>query len=312
MAKALLKEALAFEFDTDAGQKLEMFGELLSWEDEIQTGLVEHRVLRKNGARHQNMGLPPRRYQFQCVITGSDVQTRYQFIADAITESPFGFLIHPRFGHRPAVCDSISAKEVPGDGINTIYFTIKFSDDELRLPPVVSAPAAVAGAVDSAAQLLTSALALPAVPAAALQAARAYQQFAIRMQVAVTDVALGAVPVPELAFKLGDLRAATALIDVTAPDVGLYSLRAAAHLAYARALAAYNAVLAGRPPILEYPVRSPTSVALLAARLYGGRFARAMATEIKQFNRIRDPLRIPASTVLLLSDPRVVTRNAGG
>lgn len=310
MAKPLLKDALSFEFDTDAGRKLSMFGELISWDDEVSTGIVEHRVLRRNGARHQNMGIPPRRFQFQCALTGANVHARYQFICDAITENPFGFLIHPRFGHRAAVCEGISAKEAPGDGIDVIYFTIRFVEDELRLPPVVSASTAASAAVDSAAALVAQVGALPAVPAAAAPAALSVQAAAVRFQVAAGDVAIGAVPVPEVATLLRDLRAAVADVDASAAAVEFYSLRALAHLSYSRALAAYNALLAGRPPIVEYSVDSPISVARLAARLYGGRFARGMAAEIKQFNRIFDPLRVPAGTVLLLSDPQVVRKNA--
>lgn len=309
MPKPLLKDALSFEFDTDSGRKLELFGELLGWDDEISTGLVVHRILRRNGARHQNMGVPPREYQFQCVITGADVHRRYQYLCDAITENPFGFLVHPRFGHRAAVCRSISAREVPGDGIDTIFYTIRFADDELRLPPVVSAPAAASASVDSAAQLVTLAGSLPSMPAAAISAALDLQAAAVRLQVSIGEVAIAAMAVPEVAFKLRDLRGAALAVDAAAAAVEAYPLRAAAHLSYARGLAAYNALLAGRPPIIEYRIESPVSVTVLAARLYGGRYARGMAAEMKQFNRIGDPLRLSAGTVLLISDPLVVRKN---
>lgn len=309
MAKQLLKDALAFEFVTNTGRRLALFGEVTSWDDEIQTGLVEHRLLRRNGARHQNMGLPARKYQFQCVLTGADVHKRYQFLADAISEDPFGSLSHPRFGHRAAVCDGISAKEVPGDGIDTILYGIRFSDDDLRGPPMVSPSAAASASADGAANLVTLAQTMPGVSPAVQSRALSVQALAVRLQVAVTDVGLGAVAVPEVAVQLRDLRAAVAAIDAGATDVGLYALRAAAHLSYARGLAAYNALLQGRPAMIEYRVESPTSVALLAARLYGGRFARALALEIKQFNLVPDPLRLPSGTVLLLSDPEAVRKN---
>lgn len=309
MARRLLKDALAFEFNTNSGRRLALFGELTGWDDELQTGLVEHRLLRRNGARHQNMGLPPRKYQFQCVITGADVHKRYQFLTDAISEDPFGSLTHPRFDHRAAVCDGVSAKEVPGDGIDTILYTIRFTDDELREPPMVSPSAAASASADGAAQLVTMSQTMPGVSPAVKARALSLQTLATKLQVAVGDVSLGAVSVPEVAVQLRDLRAAVAAIDAGAPDVGFYALRAAAHLSYARGLAAYNALLQGRPAMIEYRVESPTSVALLAARLYGGRFARALALEIKQFNRLADPLRLPSGTVLLLSDPQAVRKN---
>jgi hypothetical protein len=65
-------------------------------------------------------------------------------------------------------------------------------------------------------------------------------------------------------------------------------------------------VRTGLPAVLSYRVPGQTSIAALAARLYGGRFARAQAETIQLLNRIPRPYDVAPGTMLLLYDPRSV------
>lgn len=303
MAPPLLKDAEAFEFLTELGERLELFGELLSWQDEIQTGVVEHRLVKRNGALHQHVGTPPRRFIFSCLLLGPDVRTRYNQIVDAVRLSPFGSLIHVRFGFTAAVCEGISSKETPGEAIDTIPFTIKFVEDELRELPAPSPAASVTAAWESALQLV----ALVASYKASAQ--RLAQDVATKVSAfaeAVAQLSAGAGTVPELLEGLRAVRTATEATAALSADVAQYPIRASSALVFARTLEAFNAVRAGLPSVLSYRVPGRTSVAALAARLYGGRFARAQAEIIQTLNRIQRPYDLSAGTVLLLYDPRTV------
>ena len=73
-----------FQFLTSNGQTLNLLGEALSYTDEIGTGVVEHQILKRNGALHQLAGTPPKKFVFQCCMRGADVQARYQRLVYAI------------------------------------------------------------------------------------------------------------------------------------------------------------------------------------------------------------------------------------
>lgn len=66
----------SFDFTTTNGDRLDLVGSLTSHSDEIQTGAIEKRIVRRDGALHQFVGAPPRQYSFSCVITGRDAQCR--------------------------------------------------------------------------------------------------------------------------------------------------------------------------------------------------------------------------------------------
>jgi len=82
MPTAILRNAEAFDFTTIDGERLELFGEMLSWSDEVKTGVVEKQVVRRAGALHQKMGAPPRKFSAKCVIIGGDVTARYRRLGE--------------------------------------------------------------------------------------------------------------------------------------------------------------------------------------------------------------------------------------
>jgi prophage DNA circulation protein len=155
MATPILKKnAEAFDFTTIDGERLEMFGEMLSWSDEVKTGLVEKQVVRRQGALHQKMGAPPRKFGAKCVIMGQNVTARYRRLCDVVQAQPEGRVTHPRWGNFRAVVESVSASETPSENTNLIEVSINFAETGLHDPPK---PAPSAKAQTAAAYAQTSA-----------------------------------------------------------------------------------------------------------------------------------------------------------
>lgn len=302
MASDAPSKAESCEFTTDAGRKLELMGVLESWDDELPTGMAEHLILKRAGALHQDQGRPPRKFAFKVTLLGADCRARYNEIAAAIDEQPSGQLVHPRLGIMPAVCDGITAQESPGNELDAIALTLRFKEDGLRGPLTPSPTGSAQAAADAAAQTVTAAATAP--PAVQAQAAR-FQDAVGHVQQVAADVQGGGRTVLDLNAAVVALRAS---LDGLSPRIEHYRVRATATIAYGHALDAYNAVIAGRPPIVPYRVPGRMSVARLAASLYPGKFARAQAAEILALNAIPVPYNLEPGTVVLLSDPGAVIR----
>lgn len=297
----------AFEFiTTTALRRLEFVGSLVDWDDEINPGIIEHQILKRDGAIHQNQGAPPERFTFRCVYLGADSGDRYKATAAALVEDPFGKLIHPRWSTVSAVFQGMKAQEAPADGVGEINFTIRFSKTGLRTEARESA-----ASVSAAAMAKTESLGVGA-PASFVVLAAALRIAVVNM---VSQIA-AAVSIPqqiELQRTLGEVQARTEAAQREAARTGRYDLYANAAIIEAQCLRAYNAAASSRPAIITYAVEVDTSLARLCARLYGGRWARAMAEEIMQLNpgKILNPLRIAGGTVLLISNPEEIRRGRG-
>ena len=290
---------VAFDFTTTNGDRLDLVGSLTSHSDEIQTGAVEKRVVRRDGALHQFVGAPPRQYSFSCVITGRDAQQRYERLCAVIRFAPEGRLTHPRFGSIRAVCLSISAQETPGDALDTITVLLKFAEtglsDAPKPAPTAEAATAASQAQNCAAICATEAPAIAEVGAALQRASNGY---AVALQNA--EAGLGVLP---------DVDASLAVI--AQQQTSLQTLNAsfaaqrAATLTLASALRARNRFQAGRPPLVYFELPAAASLGALCQRLYGGRGLTEKA-QILRLNRITRPYSIPAGTRLLLTDPSYV------
>lgn len=308
MAQPVLKDAEAFEFLTAGGLRLELFGETVGWQDEIPTGIIEHRVVQRTGALHQDVGAPPRKFTFNCVVYGPSVQGRWRSIVGAIRGAPRGTLIHPRHGHLSAVCEGLSSKEDPGSAIDTIEFSIKFAETGLREPSEPSASASAQAASASAATMQGRAA---RYPVSVQQGAARVAGDVSRFVATVAAVSIKSASVFGLLGELRTLRASTDALLAALPNVGDAALRGEAALAYARCLAAYNAVRARLPPVVTYRVPSTVSLSALAARLYGGRYASEQIEILKQLNFLRAPHAIPTGTLLQIYSPDAVRGRLG-
>ena len=87
-------------------------------------------------------------------------------------------------------------------------------------------------------------------------------------------------------------------------DVSLTDARKQVYLAHAACVQLYNAVLAQKPPIIEYTVRSACPITVILVELYG-KDAMGKHDEVYLLNpNLRMPHWIPAGTVLKLTAPR--------
>lgn len=296
MATPVLTDAEHFDFTTLAGERLDLFGALLGWSDDIKTGVVEKLIVKRSGAIHQTVGAPPRRMDCQCSIIGPDVRARYNRIVDAIVAEPEGLLTHPRFGARRAVCESINSSESPGEAVDVINFTLHFSETGLRDPPkpAPSAQAATASTQGTAAAT-ASASSSAAIAAKGQEVAARSAGFLVAMQSA--EGGLGTLL--DVDASLSSLAISVADLDTLgAPKAA----RTAAMLALSYALKARNRFAEGRPPLIRYQIKSIASLGALCQSLYGSRGRDEKAT-ILRLNRIARPFALSTGTTLLLTDP---------
>ncbi len=298
MATAILKNAEAFDFTTIDGERLELYGELVSWSDDVKTGIVEKQVVRRAGALHQKMGAPPRKFGAKCVIMGQNVTARYRRLCDVVQAQPEGRVTHPRWGNFRAVVDGVSASETPSENTNLIEYSISFVETGLHDPPK---PAPSAKAQTAAAHAQTSASTSAASGGGVAVVGAALQNAAGGFLVAISQAESGLGTIGDVQASYAAMSAqAVALDALQAPK----EARRAAALSISSALQAQQRYLAGRPPLVIYTVPATTSLTALCQSLYGSRSNDARA-EILRNNRIIRPFRIPAGTVLLISDPSV-------
>lgn len=306
MPKPILADAENFLFTSSAKETLELYGALLSWSDEIETGVVEKLVVKRPGALHQRVGAPPKRYVFRCAIQGANVRTRYQRIVEVLLQQPEGQLAHPRFGPSlPVVCKTVGASESPGNSSDVIEFTLSFSDTSLG---DLSKPAPAASASKSAerTQAARDALKAQLLGASADQAADNLAARGAGFLQAMQNAEAGLGTLPDVDASLAALSTAVAAVDAT-PGV-LKTVRSTAALSLSAALQARNQFMAGRPPLVDYVVKEAVSLGVLMQRLYGGRGREEKALTLR-LNRIRRPFNVPTGTRLLLTDPRSVVLN---
>jgi len=289
----------AFDFTTTNGDRLDLIGSLTSYSDEIQTGAVEKRVVRRDGALHQFVGAPPRQYSFSCVIAGRDAQQRYERLCAVIRFAPEGRLTHPRFGSLRAVCLSISAQESPGDALDTITVLLKFAETGLSDPPK---PAPTAEAAAGASQAQNCAAICATESSAIAEVGAALQSASNGFAVAIQNAEAGLGVLPDVDASLAVIAQHQASLQTLGAS---FAAQRAATLAVASALRARSRFQAGRPPLIWFEVPASTSLGTLCQRLYGGRGLTEKA-QILRLNRIARPYSIPAGTRLLLTDPSYV------
>lgn len=296
MALTELYSAATYVPDGRSDLQIELFGTVEAWEDESQTGVVRHQVLRRAGALHQQPVIPPRAFVFRGVILGDNVRTRYVALSDTVRAYPFGLLVHPRFSSIPVAVLHVKSSENPGDAIDCIDYTLSCEETGLRDRPRPS-PSALAQQANSRGDGLVS-TAQRDFPAWLPQAQAA--QTAIQVFGAVLQQTIPAT-VTELQAGLGGIKRAVDAL-ATSPQ----PLRSQAIVAYGVAIDSYNRALAERPAVLDRPIAASIMLARFCADKYPGN-ARAMAEEIRKLNPFLPPV-IPAGYRLLYPDPQAVTR----
>lgn len=291
----MLIGAEAFEFTSLTGERLELWGQSLSWSDTIDTGVVQRPVLKRAGALHQKVGSGPLAHEFRCAISGSDCTARYRRVQTVVQAEPEGLFVHPRLGSFRAVCKGLQSSETPGEAQNLIEYSIKFEETGIHDPPQPSAEAAAQTAQSQAISLQTVAALEPA------EVQQAAQTVLARASGLLTAVNLAQRGLSDLPTVDASLAALVTSVELLSQQAGKDTRRAAA-LALSEALAARNRLAAGRPALIEYRCTSVISLGALSQQMYGSQ-GRALQAELLRLNRLERPFALPAGTLLLLPDP---------
>lgn len=292
--------------------RIDLAGQLVDFDSDHPTGLSEHRVNKQGGALHQDQGSPPQKFAFSCLQTqqlltaageARDLSTWYRELRTLLTqEDPFCLLVHPRLGSMQVVCEGLQSKEAPGEEIDAIRFTVRFAEDGLREPVAQS----MAGAAQTVAQKSTDLTTLAQSEPAATRAAVAQVTAAADSFVQVAALVAAGDSIQRLTLAARTLEQTVLAL----PADAAYAIRAQASQVSASAIDTVRAAQLGRPRLIPYLVPRTTSVAELATSLYGGRLSRAFGAEILLLNAIPVPYRVPALSILWLSDPAEAVKHA--
>lgn len=301
MPKPILQDADHFDFVSLAGERLDLWGSLVSWTSEGQSGAVEKLIVKRAGAIHQTgVGAPPRRLEYHCVLRGPTVRADRRRVEDVFLQQPEGDLTDPRLGRLHVVINSWVFNETPGDERDVVYLVVKASESGLKDPPK---PAAAALAQQTAAQGASVASQGASVGGVAAQSSLAFQSASAGFLLAMTNADTGAGTLLDVDANLTAL--SMQLDTLNALSGVTQDMRRAAALAFGAALQARNAFVAGRPPIITYTVSGHTTLSNLAQTLYPAARAAGERDLMARLNTIPRPYSIPAGTKLLLSDPAV-------
>lgn len=290
-----------FDFVSDRGVRLDLAnGKVLeSYSDEVKSGIVEHQVLGRQGAIHQQPATPPRKTTVQLALIGAQTTARWQQICDMVAGDSFGQFTHPRWGAYRAVLESATASAMPGEEGDAINATLVIVQTGLRDAGKPSPTAVAAAGTAQATQLAQRAPFEPSpVQLGSAALVSSYSAFAAQISSSTLDPG-------KIRSHLVAIRSAAETIRLGGASFGF---RLQSISVVAAALAAYNRALAGRPPIVSHTVAATMSLSAMCVQLYGGARASAMRAEIRRLNRISDTINVPSGAVLLLSDPVSIKR----
>jgi prophage DNA circulation protein len=286
---------------------IELHRYLVSFTDSRGPRVVTHEFPKLDGARLEVMGRRPHRTEWQITFTGPNWIKTLKQLVSAIDADPSGLLVHPIYGQMQVVCQGFDRASVNiPEATDTISIPLVFVEDT----PALDSTAAAQG-VGALQQNVTSAVAdfqTAAAPYNAPSTAAAVQAVATgAISYAATAASSAQGPIDaSLDSQLGAVALTTQAVIVAisidpagAGTAAIYDALAAAEVVYAACLDLADAVMAARPPIIEFVLPGPTSIAVLAAQRYGSD-AISRIDEILSLNVIPTPTAIPAGTKLIL------------
>ena len=289
----------AFELVTsETSTRLPFEGELLGWSDDSSQRVVEHLILNRPGAVHQDQGPQPDRYVFRCLLRDPGAGERRKQIAQRLSTEPFCTMIHPRLGRLPVVYNGLKVSEDMGTMINGLIIELSVTETGLRDEREESASGAARQAAVASAQAATLAAAYPAL--APLGTALDSETTAF------LGLVEGSTSQYDLATGLQRVRVASEALTLAAGvGVEFFRIVNSARMAYGYVLQSYQINGAALPPIVPKVVPQRMSLARYLRSLYGGG-AIEIEAEAMRINHIANPYAMPAGTELLLPDPQAI------
>lgn len=293
----VLSDSYKFQFNG-----LSLQGALISWNDTFGARYGKFEYLKRDGAAHEPLGSTAAQFSFQCVFSGENSSKDYRNLVNVLRKQPTGKLYHPVLGQIDAVWMGERATVNPSQAIDFIDFSLDFEEDQVDATfkdsegNQVKDPGKAAGEIEERKQQLSSSMekafgegdARPPTSNPSFAASYLYNQIILiakAAQATFSDVAdkfsqaallsaQSSFATPELKnllqsvhIKLQEFEAKLRATGRT--DAELFPSLDAARQTYASCVSLYNAVIAQKPPVVDYVVPGPLSLVQLSTRLYG-------------------------------------------
>lgn len=322
MARNRLAGSRIAEFlPDDGGAPIALHRYLGTIQDTLKPRLAVHEFLKVDGAEIEWMGNSPDTYRFTIAFvgadgailgTGSEWLDLYRALDARLKRSPKGLLTHPVFGSVRVACQGLDNTSIDvAQAVDSITIPISFISDEIDTRRTGEAPTvslrvsdiaeAVASLAEYAAPFASAATAIAALVSSATTLGEAA---AASSQDSTADEALDT--------KLGTVRdnCETAIAALEADPANedpadTYQAVSQCEIVHALCVEVVEAYRDSKPPLSEYTVPGDLDVLALASLLYGPD-AQARVEELLALNRIPNPYRIPAGTVLTISSPTLI------
>lgn len=309
----VLTDAKAFTF-SPGGVRLDLSGNLVSWNDKIGIRLAGHQYLKRDGAEQEPMGAEPGRFTMRLCFLGPKWASNYRALVAAIRKDPRGEMVHPVLGSLRVACEGIPDAVVdPGAERDSINFSLSFVEDSVDASSESAryeGPATKAAKVNNLATQVTAAIAQFATAIAAGETltgeAVAYAADAVAATTANTfnsgvDQQLASVSIA------ADEAIAAIIADPDALGAAGFPAISLVRQLLAACLDLEESTRSTRATVISYVVGADTNLAALAATLYG-KDALQHLDELLALNRIPSPHAVPAGTRLRVSAPTLTLR----
>ncbi len=291
---------------------IELHRYLTSFSDTRRPRIARHEFPKRDGAKNEYMGREPHRTQWQLTFTGPGWIDDFLRLARAIDEDPSGLLVHPIFGPMQATCEGFDRSQVDiAQALDTVQVPLSFAENQLDGALDGTNGQGVAAKQQAVTTLLgeLADAAVNYIAATVLTALSTYNLAASAYAEAAGDSAISTAPASSprssdqkldaVAQAAAALEAAILADPATTSQASAYPVLALIEEVYSACLELDEAILAARPPTVEYVIPATMHVAAIAAARYGANSA-ARIDDILALNDLADPGAIPAGTVLVL------------
>jgi len=110
---------------------LQLYGTLVGFNGGNKRLSVDHRFLKRTGARVEDFARDQRRLTVRLAFIGPNCAAQYNQFESAVDENPRGLLVHPFAGRWFAFCEGPDYSVDFNQTLNAIYCNVMFKEDQL-------------------------------------------------------------------------------------------------------------------------------------------------------------------------------------
>lgn len=299
--------------DNDHGEPIALHKYLQTSQDQLKPRIAVHEFLKVDGGEVELMGNAPNTYRFLINYVGGDWRDRYFNLVARLQRSPKGLLVHPVFSGIKVAWSGIEGASIDvATGTNAVSIPITFVEDAIDTNRTAGQDNDFAAFLDELFAAIASIAVTSSPFSSAATAVALLTTTSAELGRALIAANTGATDAPGIDRQLADVGSACneAIAALEADPANVAAADAQPSVTdceriYAASIDAVAAYRASKPPLVDYTVAVDTDVLTLASLLYGPD-ASARVEEILSLNRIANPYRITAGTVLTLSSPTLV------